>query len=270
MTINIISDIHATARTGKALYSVETQTGLDELKSMASDLKRACAAGFIDQATWEKHAAWRQPGIGEMQSFTAFLATLDRIASSSGPELSGLSIDEAVRLARALDAAEDGSAAAAHRAISAKQTAALSEVYDILLVRGFKRSFMETAASFKPELLEPADVLVVAGDLGTMDTYDAVFDDLRRRTAGKFKHVLAVPGNHDHWKTDRCSSSAVKDIYGNWPKLERVVDGVAFIGCTLWTPVPSWASDEVGYSMNDYWFVPGCISPEATSELFRE
>ena len=57
--------------------------------------------------------------------------------------------------------------------------------------------------SFDPKKLEPADVLVVAGDLGTMPSYDKIEQKIKEETKGKFKSVFCIKGNHDYYSTDQ-------------------------------------------------------------------
>lgn len=286
MTVNIISDVHATqSASGEVVYALQAASSLEDLGSMAEQLQAACKAGYESQAGWESYAFWRR-SIGRFRSFELLLDALGKAASSARSGFSVFSHEEAAELAAALDAASSGASrmaakqaasrmaakraasrmAATQTARSKAQYAALSSIPDI--VDSFIPDFMKLAMAFKPECLEPADLLLVAGDLGTMDSYDAVLEDLQLKTAGKFKRVLAVPGNHDCWKM--LPSTAAKDLHGSWVKVEEVLGDVAVLGCTLWTPVSKEASLAVQMAMNDYRWMPGCKSPACTTALFQE
>lgn len=104
---------------------------------------------------------------------------------------------------------------------------------------------------FEPEKLEPADYLIVAGDMGVGENYGYIIKAIRIRTRGKFKDVLWIKGNHDYW------------VFKNLPSSPRnhkfeVVDGdCAIFGTTMWCPVTSPSGEYiVPMRMNDYVYIP--------------
>lgn len=111
---------------------------------------------------------------------------------------------------------------------------------------------------FEPEKLKPADYLIVAGDTGYMDTEHQILAELKERTKGKFKQILAIRGNHSNWVMEPYNEKKQVEKYGRVLSPEGtidVVDGnVAIIGTTLWTNAVS--EDEVRM-MNDYNYIPG-------------
>jgi predicted phosphodiesterase len=109
--------------------------------------------------------------------------------------------------------------------------------------------------TFDPTKLEPADYLIVAGDLGLADNYDRVLNSLKEKVEGKFKDVLAVKGNHDFWDMSFMEDKrpdAKDDRYVD------VVDGdVAIFGVSMWTPVNSLRDRYmVERNMNDMRWIP--------------
>ena len=124
---------------------------------------------------------------------------------------------------------------------------------------------------FDPAKLESADYLIIAGDLGLEPIYDLVLKDIEKKTEGKFKKILHIAGNHDHWWFRINGLSEVKPDHVN---LDRDycthVDGdYAFIGCTMWTPISDQASWTVERYMNDYRYIPGKFSPYASNHQYE-
>ena len=101
-----------------------------------------------------------------------------------------------------------------------------------------------------------ADVLILSGDIlvardiTQQDPHNILgmeyrsnrYHDFMQRCSGKFPHVIFIMGNHEHYNGDFAKTEAhLKDVFGylkNVYVLEkevRVIDGVTFIGGTLWT-----------------------------------
>lgn len=129
--------------------------------------------------------------------------------------------------------------------------------------------------TFDPEKLEPADYLIVAGDLGLKDDFQAVLSDLKRLTSGKFTDVLAVEGNHDLWDFGNGSVSFKKDgpeppNPENAVKIDVVKDGVAIFGISMWTPLRNEIDAMVvERSMNDFRWIPGWRSHAVQTRYFE-
>src|ERR1017187_5268713 len=115
-----------------------------------------------------------------------------------------------------------------------------------------------TAETFKQVLWFPKPMpddgettLVLAGDLGTSTTvFGLQFEDGKEYSwvedvASRFKDVVVVFGNHDHWNdhfttlAPKCKAIVEKLGLTNVHVLEKDTwvspDGVTFIGATLWT-----------------------------------
>ena len=101
-----------------------------------------------------------------------------------------------------------------------------------------------------------ADVLILSGDIlvardiTQQDPHNILgmeyrsnrYHDFMQRCSGKFPHVIFIMGNHEHYNGDFAKTEAhLKDVFGylkNVYVLEkevRAIDGVTFIGGTLWT-----------------------------------
>ena len=107
------------------------------------------------------------------------------------------------------------------------------------------------------ENTESADVLVLSGDIctakdldysgamyGTLPNSDRAFrmHDFFKQASQKFKHVIYVIGNHEHYNYDfPYTFKKIKDElaqYENIYMLDReckVIDDVTFVGGTMWT-----------------------------------
>jgi len=130
----------------------------------------------------------------------------------------------------------------------------------------------EFPASFDVGTLKEADVLVVAGDIGTRDNRSMFCDKLRQETKGKFRDVILVYGNHDYYTIDHRLNDVIKPgVYDNFVvtisdntegKEERNVD---FVCTPLWSPITN--HDIIRYSLNDYNYIPD-FTTHICTELF--
>ena len=102
---------------------------------------------------------------------------------------------------------------------------------------------------------EDADVLILSGDIcvasklapyhnpySTASTHSDLYHDFFRDVSKKFKNVIYVAGNHEHYQGDfAITYSTLKDQLSYLPNIhvldkENVtIDDVTFIGGTLWT-----------------------------------
>lgn len=124
-------------------------------------------------------------------------------------------------------------------------------------------------SDFVPEKLQPADYLLVAGDLSYDPDYKLIYNNLKERTKHLFKDVFFVKGNHDYWwfshknNSKRPKNPNIKDRY-----LERDFGDVVLLGCTMWTPV----LDELQHyalQMNDYNYTPG-LTISKVNKMYME
>lgn len=101
----------------------------------------------------------------------------------------------------------------------------------------------ETGYYFVPEMEDEENtVVVLAGDIGLAKRPETTYLPLVKNCCKRFKHVFMVMGNHEHWNSDFSMTHAkiwCETLeFENFDLLEKesiVLDGVAFIGATLWT-----------------------------------
>jgi Icc-related predicted phosphoesterase len=115
----------------------------------------------------------------------------------------------------------------------------------------------ELPKSFDVGSLEPADVLVVAGDLGTRDNWHEIRRVLEEAVGGKFGRIVAVKGNHDYYTAmhyfNDLEMPCKRDNF-----VESVQDGdrtVTFICSPMWTPIQH--NELIRRALNDYNYIPG-------------
>lgn len=138
----------------------------------------------------------------------------------------------------------------------------------------YSQFLIKSYTDFNPEFLEPADYLIIAGDLGDNTNYDLIVKDLKKKTNKKFKDIYHIAGNHDYWNYEKCKEnlknhSIINTIDLTHSKFELIVDNYVFLGCTLWTDVPEKYKTNVQYYMNDYNRIPGC-NVDTTVKLYHE
>jgi Icc-related predicted phosphoesterase len=108
-----------------------------------------------------------------------------------------------------------------------------------------------------------ADVVVVAGDVHSECRMSAAV--LSGWSGGRGKQVVFVPGNHEFYggmvmQDDLAAAQEIADAKGRVHLLARrsvVIDGVRFVGCTLWTDYrlhgdPKASMIVAGQTMNDH------------------
>lgn len=87
------------------------------------------------------------------------------------------------------------------------------------------------------------DVLILAGDIvpvaGLNERYGDMFSELLESAEANFNHVLMVMGNHEHYSYNFATTLAdLRKRLNKTILLEKeriVIDGVTFLGGTLWT-----------------------------------
>ena len=136
---------------------------------------------------------------------------------------------------------------------------------------GIKDYMFKKIGDFDPCKLEPADYLIIAGDLGTDNTYDFILKDLEKKTKGKFKKILHIAGNHDHWwhGLERMQQTRPDNVNLDRDYCEWQDGDYLFVGCTLWTPIQDDAIWRIGRFMNDYRYTPGRFTPYSSRHQFE-
>lgn len=109
-----------------------------------------------------------------------------------------------------------------------------------MLIRPMSDLHLEFGNPFVPPVMEgdAETVLVLAGDIS--NKYGSL--SWIREVAPRFRHVVLVLGNHDYWKAHlQALPGRIKEKLAdvsNVSVLERdgvLIDGVRFLGTTLWT-----------------------------------
>jgi predicted phosphodiesterase len=106
---------------------------------------------------------------------------------------------------------------------------------------------LERNSAFQPQAVPGVDLLVLAGDIGSYQAGSRLGEHgpeadwgLGRFAQGAWPQVIYVPGNHEYdglpWPQARDALRACAERLGMlWLDREvRVIQGVRFIGCTLW------------------------------------
>lgn len=120
---------------------------------------------------------------------------------------------------------------------------------------------------FDPSMLEPADYLIVCGDLGLDMFYDKVYQDLKEKTKDKFKDIFYIKGNHDYWWFKDGDEERPDNINLDHRFVEHDVGDYVFLGCTMWAPVKD-KPYSVYRCMNDYRYIPN-YNIDKTNELHK-
>lgn len=134
-----------------------------------------------------------------------------------------------------------------------------------------KNFMFKHLGDFDPSKLESADYLIIAGDLGLDNIYDLVLKDIEDKTKGKFKKILHIAGNHDHWWHGIQGMNLEKPDHINLEHdyCEHQDGDYLFLGCTLWTPIPDEAIWRIRRGMNDYNYIPGQFSPYTSRHQYE-
>jgi len=103
---------------------------------------------------------------------------------------------------------------------------------------------------------QPATHLVLAGDIGVVSYNSRVYTDFLIMCKNKYKNIVLIPGNHEYYGCgydrdgvemtlmDICNKTGVHYIH----KRNVVIDGIRFIGHTMWSMIEKHACA----SINDF------------------
>ncbi len=102
---------------------------------------------------------------------------------------------------------------------------------------------------------EKSDVLILAGDT-CQDNYKKRQMFFERMIYPYYDIILEVPGNHSYYNGDFANveygCKKINDGHFMLNNGVKEIDGVKFIGSTLWSHIPAFAEMAVGQSLNDY------------------
>lgn len=109
-------------------------------------------------------------------------------------------------------------------------------------------------------------ILILAGDIGypTDKNYWTFLEDCSNR----YKHVICVAGNHEYYNEYnnmdqiddliRTKSQELFDLNGNFHYLNNstiTIDGVKYIGSTLWSNLDSTRKKDITHGLNDFYSI---------------
>jgi len=107
------------------------------------------------------------------------------------------------------------------------------------------------------EDMKEGDILVLAGDIGTLESdYDAFI----KLCSERFNYVILVAGNHEFYSSRGYDHvlrrlNEIVDTYPNvWFLNRGSVDiaGLRFLGCTMWSHIPDMYAFYIKECMTDY------------------
>jgi predicted phosphohydrolase len=252
MIVNVISDIHADfdEKNGTVVYNAPFDFAISTICEASTALKKQ----FEDSIDAYKKLKFDNsvlnrmfdlPYIENVEQLADWIAALDRQINLA---CIGLNKDNVFIWSRLLTVVENF-----FRLNHIEWSYKKVEVDDI------RKFLFKQIFDFDPRKLEPADYLIIAGDIGYANTYDRILADIKQRTEGKFKKILHIAGNHDHWYF-RINKSLPEQTCPDYSHeyCEHVDGDYAFIGCTMWTPLGNdWMQYNCGRCMNDYRYIPG-------------
>ncbi len=269
MKVNLISDVHASLDPEdglKVLYARKQKYTREQCKQVIDRLVKTAHSYKLD------HSVSHEPSESEKYLYKMlpknhgeYLALVDDIAKRF-QDIDSLSILDRKTLVDELNGVEQWHYIAG---VPFDTQGRRSSKLPKLQLDDVTSWVMKTYTAFDPAKLEPADYLVIAGDLGVLPTEPLILEDIKKKTAGKFKDILYVAGNHSHWwhmipgiSEERPEAVDLSNDY-----CERVDGDWLFLGCTLWTPVPERARWRIERYMNDYRCIPHFTAQDSSKQF---
>lgn len=259
MTVNLISDVHATLDNNlKVIYAFPQKLTVEECINILES----------EAAKRYENAKVLSPEDANIMCSEMPMSDEERIALAS-ETAAKLKIWEKLSLVEKKECVKNASQLVHWHRLqnpSDQRGTAAKKLADV------KSWMLKTYSTFDPAKLEPADYLVIAGDLGLEPTEPAILDDIKKKTAGKFKDVFYIAGNHSHWwhSIEGISNEKPDHVNLDHDYFKREVPGGwLFLGCTLWTPIRSHSAKwRIARYMNDYRYIPGKFGPDESTEQF--
>lgn len=134
-----------------------------------------------------------------------------------------------------------------------------------MIIREMSDLHLEICPYFVPPMAEDNDsVLILSGDICTAYNLKGLVLDFFKSCSLRFKHVIYVPGNHEYYRGHLPKDDTKIQEFLTENNLDNihflngssiVLDGVAFVGATLWTdankgdPLAKYAIEG---GLNDY------------------
>lgn len=263
MTVNIISDIHANynQKTKKVIYNLPFKFAQYKYKDAINSLYDFW---FSDPKHKEIEVRYGRMAkafdVMELKTADDIEKFITTFRSYSKNRFFGVDSNLCMEMARKLTNLDDTFEHYSFRWNSKNK----------IKILDLKDYMFKCLYDFNPEKLQPADYLIIAGDLGLDNIYDKILADLEEKTKGKFKKILHIAGNHDHWWIGypRCNEKKPDNVNLTHDYCEHVDGEYAFIGCTLWTPISDRNIWNISRHMNDYRYTPN-FSPYTSREQYR-
>ena len=110
-----------------------------------------------------------------------------------------------------------------------------------------------------------SDIVALVGDIGNpvLESYWSFIEYISLRC----KIVLLITGNHEYWGSDINTTDVLISQkitqYSNVRFLQRnytIIDKIVFLGCTLWSYIPTVFSTEIEGWAGEFKFIKGCDS----------
>lgn len=267
MKINIISDIHATldpSGSFKVLYAEKQKHTEAQCREVIDALVEFAHSDKVDSS--HTHT----PTSAEKWLFklapTCHKEYLELVDSAAREfkALSSLQLEEKEHLVDELSGIEHWHFLLGENGHWEKLCKTKASLHDVI---GW---VMKTFHTFDPAKLEPADYLIIAGDLGLQPTEPKILEDIKKKTRGKFKDILYIAGNHSHWwhRIPGLSDEIPAAVDLSHDYCEHTDGDWLFLGCTLWSPIPEQARWRIGRHMNDYRYIPH-FTPADSSKQFE-
>lgn len=125
-------------------------------------------------------------------------------------------------------------------------------------------------------VVEPScKYLAMLGDIGLAKTES--YRDFVHQQAERFEKVFVIAGNHEYYKSSvqeagakMAALCAEKDNVVFMDRTSVLLEGVRFLGCTLWSDIPDEHKKEVQARMSDYRRITVIESSEEDSEAGDE
>eukprot|EP01088_Endostelium_zonatum_P006186 TRINITY_DN18292_c0_g1_i1.p1 TRINITY_DN18292_c0_g1~~TRINITY_DN18292_c0_g1_i1.p1 ORF type:complete len:338 (-),score=83.09 TRINITY_DN18292_c0_g1_i1:299-1312(-) len=109
-----------------------------------------------------------------------------------------------------------------------------------------------------PEIPVCSRVLCLLGDIGYPNSES--YQEFLKQQADRFEHVIVIAGNHEYYKqkSHSLTDELIQQTCNSRPNLHFLnkstfeLDGVLFLGCTLWPSIPKEHIELIELMCNDY------------------
>lgn len=136
--------------------------------------------------------------------------------------------------------------------------------------------------SLKDMIEVNAEILCLLGDIGS--PLQSSYAYFLKECSDSYKHVLVISGNHEYYNTAcvdmACIDRGISSLCSQLPNVHYLnnsifdIDGIRFIGTTLWTHMPEDTKYKIASLFNDYNYIY-CeerirLHPDYTNHLHKK